>query len=148
MVTFWLGGNCPSPVSYGHGNQIQTESVVQSTQAHTINPFTPKSDEYQISPAASPENTTWNSMENLAFHSLLWWKMIILPILTTSAIHTLCKGWESILFELGSERVKLRRHKNSFNQGPFEATIRGSCDQNFSFRSKGACDMFFSQDVQ
>ena len=22
MVTFWLGGNCPSPVSYGHGNQI------------------------------------------------------------------------------------------------------------------------------
>ena len=38
-------------------------------------------DRFQI----SPDNLTWNitshSMENLAFHSLLRWKMIILPIL-------------------------------------------------------------------
>ena len=32
-------------------------------------------------------NITSHSMENLAFHSLLRWKMIILPILTPSLIH-------------------------------------------------------------
>ena len=32
--------------------------------------------------------------------------MSVLPILTTSLIHFSLKGWEIILFELGSERVK------------------------------------------
>ena len=32
--------------------------------------------------------------------------MIILLILTTSLIHFSLKGWENVLFELGSERVK------------------------------------------
>ena len=32
--------------------------------------------------------------------------MIILPILTTSLIHFSSKGWEDVLFEIGSERVK------------------------------------------
>ena len=31
--------------------------------------------------------------------------MIMLPILTTSLIHFSSKGWENVLFELGSERV-------------------------------------------
>ena len=44
---------------------------------------------------------------NLAFHSLLRWKMTILPILTTSLIHFSLKGWENVLFELGSERVNV-----------------------------------------
>ena len=45
-------------------------------------------------------------MRNLAFHSLLRWGMIILPILTTSLTHFSLKGWESGLFSLfGSERV-------------------------------------------
>ena len=30
--------------------------------------------------------STWHNMRNLAFHSLLRWKMIILPILTTSVL--------------------------------------------------------------
>ena len=34
------------------------------------------------------------------------WKMIILPILITSLIHFFLKGWENVLFELGTERVK------------------------------------------
>ena len=34
--------------------------------------------------------------ENLAFHSLLRWKIIILPILTTSLIHFTLKGWENV----------------------------------------------------
>ena len=52
-------------------------------------------------------NITSHSMKNLAFHSLLRWKMIILPILTTSRMHFCSKGWENVLFELRSERVKL-----------------------------------------
>ena len=38
-------------------------------------------------------NITSHSMKNLGFHSSLRWKMIILPILTTSLIH-----WEIVLF--------------------------------------------------
>ena len=44
--------------------------------------------------------------ENLIFHSLFRWKMIFLPILTTSLIHSSLKGWENELFELGSGRAK------------------------------------------
>ena len=33
--------------------------------------------------------------------------MIILPILTTSLVHFSLKGWENVLFELGSGRVKI-----------------------------------------
>ena len=32
--------------------------------------------------------------------------MIILPILTTSLIHSYLKVWENVLFELGSKRVE------------------------------------------
>ena len=52
-----------------------------------INIFTPRSDQLQISPAASSEiehHTVWR---NLAFDSLLIWKVIILPILTISLIY-------------------------------------------------------------
>ena len=40
-------------------------------------------------------------MKNLAFHSLLRWKMITLPILATSLIHFSLWGWENVLFNLG-----------------------------------------------
>ena len=46
---------------------------------------------------------TSHSMTNLAFHSLLWWKMII-PIPSTSLIHLSLKSWGNVLFELGTER--------------------------------------------
>ena len=46
------------------------------------NPFTPKSDQFQISPAASPETP-------------------LLPILTTSLMHFSLEGWENALFHLG-----------------------------------------------
>ena len=45
-------------------------------------------------------NITSHSMKNLAFHSLPRLKMF------TSLIHYSLKGWENVLFELGSERVK------------------------------------------
>ena len=40
-------------------------------------------------------------MKNLAFHSLLRWKIIVLAILTTSLIHFFIRGWENLFFELG-----------------------------------------------
>ena len=56
--------------------------------------FTPaKSDQFQISPAASPEikhNTVWK----IWVFMLLGWKIIKLPILTISV-----KGWENVLFQ-------------------------------------------------
>ena len=47
------------------------------------------SQEWSISdfPCCLTRNITWHSMKNLAFQSLLRWKMIILLILTTSLIH-------------------------------------------------------------
>ena len=40
-------------------------------------------------------NITSLSMKNLAFHSLLRWKITILSILTTSLIHFSLEGWEN-----------------------------------------------------
>ena len=55
--------------------------------------------EWSISnfPCSLTRNITSHSMENLAFPSLLRWKMIIRPILTTSLIHFFLKGWENVL---------------------------------------------------
>ena len=72
-----------------------------------IAPFTPKSDQFQFSPAASleilyiPRRWTW-----VFISSLLRWKMIVLQILTTSLTHlSLTKVWENVLLELGGERL-------------------------------------------
>ena len=68
----------------------------------SLTPSLPRVIKCQISPAASPlSNITSDSTENLAFHTLLRWKMIILPILPTSPIQFSLKGWENVLFELG-----------------------------------------------
>ena len=70
-----------------------------------FNPFTTKSDQFQISPAASPEIS--HSMESLSFRSLLRWKMITPSTLTTSPIHFSLKDWENVRFELmGVEGLK------------------------------------------
>ena len=73
-----------------------------------MNPFTPKSDQCQISPAASPEILHHTVRRTWLFHTLLRWKTIILPILATSLIHFIFKrlGRECLLFELRSEKVK------------------------------------------
>ena len=53
-----------------------------------FNPFTP---EWSMSkfPCSLTRNMTSHSMENLTFHSLLRWKVIILQILATSVIQSL-----------------------------------------------------------
>ena len=47
-------------------------------------------------------------MKNLAFHSLLRWKMTMLAILTATLTHLSLKGWVKVFLKLGSERVKER----------------------------------------
>ena len=82
-----------------------------------INPFTPKSDQYQIFPAVSPE----------ILHHIVWrtWLFIAITELTNnyttnsqyitisiSQYISLLKGWENVLLELGSERVKQGIHNS------------------------------------
>ena len=71
------------------------------------------SDQFQISPAASPEILHFTQYEAFGFSYLGhgWEMMMILPTLTTSFIHFFSKCWENILFELGSERVRGRPHR-------------------------------------
>ena len=59
-------------------------------------------------------------MKNVAFHSLLRWKMIVLPILCTTLIHFLLKGWEDLHFKLFKDvkaylptRPQIRLRKSS-----------------------------------
>ena len=63
-----------------------------------VNTFT----QFQLSPAASPgilHHTIRNSEERWLYEQ----------ILTASLIHCFLKGWEKVVFELGSERVKHSR---------------------------------------
>ena len=71
-----------------------------------LNPFTPKNDQFQISPPASPvilHHIVWRTWFFIAYSN---WRMNIVTILSTSIIHFGLKGWENVLFELGIERVK------------------------------------------
>ena len=78
--------------------------------AHTVyitfNPSTPKSDQVQISPVASPVILHHTVLRTWLFIAYSDWKMILVPVLTTSLIHFSWKGWENVLFELAIERVK------------------------------------------
>ena len=70
-----------------------------------FNPFIPKSDQCQISPAASPEishRTVWRTWLFLAYSDerLLYCLFSLLHL-----FHFSLKGWENVLCELGSERV-------------------------------------------
>ena len=67
-------------------------------------------------------NITSHCMENLTFHSLLRWKMIILPILTTLLVHFFLKGWENVLWNLLSS-------KSTFSQ-PFKRRLYEWCREN------------------
>ena len=58
-------------------------------------------------PCSLTRNITSHSMKNMAFHSLLIWKMIILPILTISLTRFSWTVFENVLFELGSGRVTI-----------------------------------------
>ena len=71
-----------------------------------VNPFTPKSAQLQISPAASPEilhHTVWRTWLFIAYSDERWlYYQFSLHNLYVSFI----EGWENLLFELGSEGLK------------------------------------------
>ena len=72
-------------------------------------------------PCSLTRNITSHSMENLTFHSLLRWKMIILPTLITKLTHIVLRGWENALFEIRSERVKfMQRLQHLQRVGPLQ----------------------------
>ena len=91
----------------------QVEAVTLVQLLNTTNPSARSSGNFEIQLSPSPfhsqeininyfagsltSNITSHSMETLSFHSLLRWKMIILPILTTSHIFS-WSGWENVLF--------------------------------------------------
>ena len=69
-----------------------------------VNPFTPKSDQVQISPAPSPvilHHTAWRTWLFIAYSDE---KRLYNEILIASLIHFSLKGWENVPFERG--RVK------------------------------------------
>ena len=91
----------------GSANSCRLRSVdVARRMCSAFNPFIPKSDQYQISPAASPEilhHTVWRTWPFLAYSGARWlYYQLSLP----SVIQFSLQGWENAVFELGSERVK------------------------------------------
>ena len=62
--------------------RFQISSSLYLVDAKEMNPFTLKSDQFQISTAASPEIS--HSMKNSL--KILRWKMIILPIILTNPL--------------------------------------------------------------
>ena len=70
-----------------------------------INLFTPKSDQCQISPAASPEiwhHTVWRTWLFIAHSDRRW---LYYQFSLHHSYNCFLKGWENTLFELRSERV-------------------------------------------
>ena len=80
--------------------------AVRFLRSHRLNPFTPNGDQFQISPSASPEilhHIVWRIWLFIAYSDERWsCYQFSLPHLYIS----LLKGWENVLFELWSERVK------------------------------------------
>ena len=79
-------------------------------------------------PCSLARNMTSHSMENLTFHSLLRWKVIILQILTTSLIQSLFERLGEYTFELRSERVNrtlpINHNGNTEPCGNFAIVLR------------------------
>ena len=92
--------------------------------------------EWSISnfPCKLTRNITSHSKENLAFHSLLRWKVILLPVLPTSLIHFLSNRLGECTFWMRPCCLKLRTL-----MVPICKFIQGSSDtfkyQNWSTRS-------------
>ena len=80
-------------------------------------------DQFSNFPCSLTRNITSHSVENLALHSLLKWKIIILPILNTSLIHLFLKGWENVPFQLGSERANKTMERRTFLSSPYLSNL-------------------------
>ena len=111
-------------------------------RSNDFNPFNPESDQCQISPAASPEilrHTVWRTWLFIAYSGERWlYYKFLLPHLYIFSL----RGWENVLFELRSERVKKPALIHNVTVWscficPFRAwhcnQYSSSCNQNISF---------------
>ena len=81
---------------------------IRFVMATTVSTATPKSDQFQISPAASEEilhHTVWRTWLFIPYSDE---RRLCYQFLTTLLIYFSFKGWENVLFELGSERLKYK----------------------------------------
>ena len=89
-----------------------------------FNPFTPESDQSQISPLASQEiwhHTVWRTWLFIAYSDEKW---LYYKFSLHHSYNRFLKGWENTLFELRSERVNTKRDA----PGPaFLGSSRDSC---------------------
>ena len=72
-----------------------------------LNPFTPESDQCQISPPAPPEilhHTVWRTWLFIAYSDEKW---LYYKFSLHHSYNRFLKGWENTLFELRSERVNI-----------------------------------------
>ena len=92
---------CPSNNQWKSTFYWKFERSTLSLPRVTIN------SKFPLQPHQKSHSFTSHGMKNFAFHSFLRWKMITLPILTTSLMHFSLIGWKNVPFELGSERVNL-----------------------------------------
>ena len=77
-------------------------SKLNAFLAILINPFAPRAINFKF-PLQLYQEYYFTMEKTLVFIiSLLRWKIIILPILTTSFRHISLKSWENVRFELGS----------------------------------------------
>ena len=71
-----------------------------------FNPYTPKSDQFQISPCSLTGKIISHIMKNLAFIAYTAGRWLYYQF----SLHHVCifslEGWENVRFELGSESVK------------------------------------------
>ena len=74
-------------------------------------------------PCSLTRNITSHSMENLAFHSLLIWQMIIVPILTTSLVQFSIEGRENVLFELGNKALYNQTRPIRITRAPLHSSL-------------------------
>ena len=88
-------------------------SMLNYILARNINPFTPKSDHFQISPAASPEilhHTVWRTWLVIAYSDKRWlYYQFSLP----RNIHSILKGWKNVLFDSSPARNQAKLTKTS-----------------------------------
>ena len=109
--------NKEEKVSWGNITSYHTRPARRLTwftlhSRTSINPFIPKSDQYQISPVASQEilhHTVWRTWLFIAYSDARWlYYQLSLP----SVIQFSLQGWENAVFELG-KRVKRPSIKRS-----------------------------------
>ena len=109
----------PFPYEYSQWRITMIRSPPADMYRRMWQPLQPfHSQEWSISnfPCSLTRNITSHSMKNLAFHSLLRWKMIMLPILPFSHV-----------FDLGSGRVNATDQRFYVHLCPSWLVIRLAC---------------------